>query len=154
LFQIQSVSKERLKELRGLKRECETEMGWNPPQDYLDEWVETVLGIYQQDPSLVKVAVVNNECVGYCILVRKLHNHEGVVMDITWNSTYIWDLFVASEHRNNGIGTRLLNDAITYSKSIGCDKTGLLVNYQNERARKLFEKMGFKLCSHYLLKRF
>lgn len=129
-------------------------MGWDPPQGYLDEWVKTVLGIHQQDPNLAKVAVIEDKIVGYCMLVKRLHNHEGVVMDITWDSTYIWDLFVAKEHRNKGIGTALLNDAIAYSREIGCDKTGLLVNCWNETAKKLFEKVGFRLCSYYFVKRF
>lgn len=154
MSQISSCPRMRIIELRELQRQCEIEMGWDPPENYMDEWIKTVLGLHQQDPNLVKVAVVNDKIVGYCILVKQLHNYEGVVMDITWNSTYIWDLFVAKEHRNRGIGTKLLNGAVTYSKSIGCDKTGLLVNYQNEPAKKLFEKAGFKLQCHYLTKRF
>jgi ribosomal protein S18 acetylase RimI-like enzyme len=153
LFETLSFQKERIMELGDLKKQCETEMGWVLPQDYLDEWVKTVLGIHKQDSNLLKVAVIEDKIVGYCISVKKLHNHEGVVMDIAWNSTYIWDLFVAKEHRKKGIGTALLNDAIAYSKAIGCDKTGLLVNYWNETAKKLFEKAGFKLWSHYLVKR-
>jgi len=140
-------------ELRELQKQCDIEMGWDPPQSYLDEWDKTVLGLLRQDPSLIKVAFIDNKMVGYSILVKKLHNHEGVVMDVELKSSYIWDLFVAKEHRNKGIGTELLNEAITYSKSIGCDKTGLLVNYKNETAKKMFEKAGFKLYSHYLLKR-
>jgi ribosomal protein S18 acetylase RimI-like enzyme len=144
-----SFSEEHVVALRELQKQCEIEMmGWDPPQEYLDEWARTVLGLYQQDPNLVKIAVVEDKVVGYCIMVKKLYNHEGVVMDVTWNTTYIWDLFVAKEHRNKGIGTKLLNEAI------GCDKTGLLVNYQNERAKKLFEKAGFKLYNYYLMKRF
>jgi len=153
MFQISSLSEERIVELEVLQKQCEIEIGWDPPQDYLDEWVKAVLGILQQDLNLVKVAIVDGKIAGYCILVKKLHNYEGVVMDITWNSTYIWDLFVSKEQRNRGIGTKLLNDAIKYSKSIGCDKTGLLVNYQNENAKRLFEKAGFKLWSYYLIKR-
>lgn len=153
MFKISSLSEGHVAELEVLQKQCEIEMGWDPPQNYLDEWVKTVLGILQQDPNLVKVAFVDDKIVGYCILVKKLHNYEGVVMDITWNSTYIWDLFVSKEQRNKGIGTKLLNDAIEYSRSIGCDKTGLLVNYPNERAKRLFEKAGFKLWSYYLIKR-
>lgn len=128
-------------------------MGWDPPQEYLEEWIKTVLGIYRQDPNLVKVAFINKTIVGYCISVKKLHNYEGVVMDVTWKSAYIWDLFVLKEYRHKGIGTALLNDAIAYLKSIGADKVGLLVNYWNENAKKLFEKLGFKLQSHFLVKR-
>jgi len=152
-LRIECFPIERMADLRELQRQCDVEMCWDPPQSYLDEWEKTVLGLLQQDPNLIKAAFIDKKLVGYCILVRKLHNHEGLVMDIEWNSSYIWDLFVAKEHRNKGIGTKLLNEAITYSKSIGCDKTGLLVNYKNERAKNLFEKAGFKLYSHYLLKR-
>ena len=97
---------------------------------------------------------MDEKIVGYCISVKRLHNYEGVVMDVTWNSAYIWDLFVIKQCRNMGIGTALLNDAIAYLKSIGVDKVGLLVNYWNENAKKLFEKSGFKLWSHFLIKRF
>ena len=56
--------------------------------------------------------------------------------------------------QNRGIGTALLDDAFEYLKSIGADKVGLLVNYGNENAKTLFEKLGFKLWSHFLVKRF
>jgi ribosomal protein S18 acetylase RimI-like enzyme len=72
---------------------------------------------------------------------------------ITWKSAYIWDLFVLKEYRKKGVGTALLNDAIAYLKSTGVEKVGLLVNYWNEDAKRLFEKLGFKLWSHFLVKR-
>ncbi|MGQ9507095.1 MAG: GNAT family N-acetyltransferase [Candidatus Bathycorpusculaceae bacterium] len=74
-------------------------------------------------------------------------------MDITWNSAYIWDLYVLKEYRNMGIGTALIKNTLVYLKSLGFNKVGLLVNYWNENARKLFEKLGFKLWSHFLVKR-
>lgn len=153
MFKINTFTTEQISELEKLQKLCETEMGWDPPQEYLEEWIKTVLGIYRQDPNLVKVAFVNKTIVGYCISVKKLHNYEGVVMDVTWKSAYIWDLFVLKEYRHKGIGIALLNDAIAYLKSIGADKVGLLVNYWNENAKKLFEKLGFKLQSHFLVKR-
>jgi len=154
MFEIKSFTTEQASELEKLQKICEIEMGWDPPEEYLKEWVKTVLGIYKQDANLVKIAVMDKKIVGYCISVKKLHNYEGVVMDVTWKSAYIWDLFVLQPYRNMGIGTALLNDAFAYLKSIGCDKVGLLVNYRNENAKKLFEKLGFKLWSYYLVKRF
>lgn len=109
---------------------------------------------YTQDPNLVKIAAVDDKIVGYCVSVKTSHNYEGVVMDITWKSAYIWDLFVLKEYRNAGIGTALLNRAFEYLKSIGVDKVGLLVNYWNENAKLLFEKLGFKRWSCFLVKRF
>lgn len=153
MFKIESLKKEQISELKRLQQLCEIESGWNPPQEYLEEWVKTVLGIRNHDPLLVKVALIDEKIVGYCISVKKLHNYDGVVMDVTWKSAYIWALFVLKEYRNMGIGTALINDAVAYLKSTGVDKVGLLVNYWNENAKRLFEKMGFKLWSHFLIKR-
>jgi len=154
MFKIESFTREQASELEKLQKMWEMEMGWDPPKEYLEEWVKAVLGIHRQDPNLTKIAVMDEEIVGYCISVKRLHNYEGVVMDVAWNSGYIWDLFVLKECRNMGIGTALLDDAIAYFKSIGVDKVGLLVHYGNENAKKLYEKMGFKLFSYYLVKRF
>jgi len=154
MFKIESFKRGQLPELEKLKKLSEIETGWDPPQEYMDEWGKAVLGIHRQDPNLVKVAFIDREIVGYCISVKRLHDYEGVVMDVTWKSAYIWDLFVLKEYRNMGLGTALLNDAIAYLKSIGVDKAGLLVNYWNEDAKKLLEKLGFKLWSYFLVKRF
>lgn len=153
MFKIKSITLEQVSELKELQRLCEIESGWSPPQDYLDEWIKIVLGIYNQDPCLVKVALINKEIVGYCISVKKLHNYDGVVMDVTWKSAYIWDLFVLKEYRNMGIGKALINDAIIYLESIGVEKVVLLVNYWNKTAKKLFKKLGFKLWGYFLLKK-
>ena len=153
MFRIESIRKEQISELERLKKLCEIETGWDPPEEYMDEWVKAVLGIYRQDPNLMKVALKDEDIVGYCISVKKLHDYEGVVMDVTWNSAYVWDLFVLKEYRNMGIGSALLSDVVEYLKSIGIDKIGILVNYRNENAKKLFEKLGFKLWSYFLVKR-
>jgi ribosomal protein S18 acetylase RimI-like enzyme len=132
---------------------CEKESGWEPPEEYLDEWVNTVLGVSRHDPNLVKIALVNNKIVGYCISVNRLHNYEGVVMDITWKNAYIWDLYVIKEYRNMGVGTTLLESTLAYLKAIGVEKVGLLVNYWNENAKRFFEKLGFRLWSYFMVKR-
>jgi len=153
MFKIRPFREEQISELEKLKKICEVETGWDPPKEYLEEWSKTVLGIHRQDSNLVKVASTDEKIVGYCISIKKLHNYDGVVMDVTWKSAYIWDLFVLKEYRNLGIGTALLNDAITYLRLIGTNKVGLLVNHWNEHAKRLFEKLGFKLWSYFLVKR-
>lgn len=152
MLRIRLSTPEQVSKLEKLKKLCEVEMGWEPPRKYLEEWLKTVLGIYRQDLNLVKLAFVDETVVGYCISVKKMHNYDGVVMDITWESAYIWDLFVLKEYRNKGFGTALLNDTIDYLKSIGMKKVGLLVNCWNENAKRLFEKLGFKLFSYFLVK--
>jgi ribosomal protein S18 acetylase RimI-like enzyme len=153
MFEIRPFVREQAAELEKLQVLCEEEMGWDPPPEYLEEWIKTVIGLHRQDSNLTKVASVEGRIVGYCLSVKKLHNYEGVVMDVTWKSAYVWDLFVRKECRNRGIGTALLKDAFEYLKSVGADKVGLLVNYGNENAKTLFEKLGFRLWSHFLVKR-
>jgi ribosomal protein S18 acetylase RimI-like enzyme len=148
-----NFAQNQIADLVKMKKLCEKELGWEPPQEYLDEWIRTVLGISRHDPNLVKIALVDNKIVGYCISVKRLHNYEGVVMDITWKNAYVWDLYVAEEYRNMGVGTTLLEKAMAYLKSIGVEKVGLLVNYWNENAKKLFEKLGFRLWSYFMVKR-
>jgi len=150
---IKEFSEEYLSELVVLKRICEEEAKWVPPDGYLEEWSRVIVGIYKKDANLIKLAFVGGRLVGYCISIKDLHNYEGVVLDITWDSAYIWDLFVLKEHRGKGIGKALLNQTIAYMKQIGKDKVGLLVNYWNDPARKFFEKLDFKLWSHFLVKR-
>jgi ribosomal protein S18 acetylase RimI-like enzyme len=152
MLKIEPLREKQIPELQELKRLCEIESGWTPPKEYLEEWVKVVMGIHNQDPCLAKVALVDGKIVGYCISVKKLHSYDGVVLDITWNSAYIWDLFVLKEQRNKGVGTALINDATAYLKSIGVDKVGVLVNYWNDHAKRLFEKFGFKLWSYFLVK--
>jgi len=152
-IKICNFTEEQIQELKSLKKLCETELGWEPPQEYLDEWVKAVLGISRCDQNLVKIACTNGKIIGYCISVKKLHNYDGVVMDITWKAAYIWDIYVVKEYRNRGVGTALLENTMAYLKSIGVEKVGLLVNYWNENAKRLFEKLGFRLLSHFLVKR-
>jgi len=153
MFKIESIKEKQIPGLKELEQLCDIESGWTPPQEYLEEWVKVVLGVYNQDRRLVRAALVDEKVVGYCISVKKLHNYDGVVMDVTWKSAYIWDLFVLKEYRNKGIGTALISDAMAYLKSIGFDKVGLLVNCWNESARKLLEQLGFELCSNFVVKK-
>jgi hypothetical protein len=91
MFKIEPFTEEQIFKLKELKQLYEMESGWNPPQEYLEEWIKVVLGVHNHDPRLVSVALIDNKVIGYCISVKRLHSYEGVVMDITWNSAYIWD---------------------------------------------------------------
>lgn len=58
---------------------------------------------------------------------------------------YIDSIAVAPMARGKGIGTELLNYAITHAKQNGFKKVGLLVDLENPNAQKLYERIGFKL---------
>jgi len=152
-FVVRDSEEEDLTALVDLKRISERELNWEPPEEYLEEFAKIVQGICERDKSLVKVAVANGELVGYCISVKDLHSYDGVVLDITMDSAYIWDLFVRKEHHRKGIGSRLLEEAIQHLKSIGKARCYLSVNYWNEEGKGFWEKKGFTLRGYLLEKR-
>lgn len=52
---------------------------------------------------------------------------------------------VLEEYRNQGIGTKLLEFIKEYAKDNNFTDLRLTVNEENENARHLYEKMGFKI---------
>lgn len=56
----------------------------------------------------------------------------------------IYDLFVASERRRQGLGRLLLNAAMEKLQALGCERFVLSTAFQNEAARALFTSMGFR----------
>lgn len=152
-FQIQTPNTTQIKELVSLKTLFERESGWDPPDEYLEEWIRAVTGIHRKDPNLLRIALVDEKIVGYCISVKRLHSYEGVVMDITWKNAYIWEVYIAKEYREKGIGKAMINETMDYLKSMGVEKVCLIVNLWNETASNFFKKMGFESWGHLLLKR-
>jgi ribosomal protein S18 acetylase RimI-like enzyme len=63
------------------------------------------------------------------------------------------DLFVASDGRRQGIGSALLQTAISYAKSSGAARLVLSTEISNATAQSLYEKLGWKrdavFCSYH-----
>lgn len=55
----------------------------------------------------------------------------------------IHDLAVLSEHRGLGVGHRLLEAVEEYARRWGCCKVTLEVLERNERAKQIYEQVGF-----------
>jgi ribosomal protein S18 acetylase RimI-like enzyme len=60
------------------------------------------------------------------------------------NIMVIDSVFVDPEYRRQGVGTRLIDKAIGIAIDKGLDCIELLVNPDNEFAKRLYEKVGFK----------
>jgi ribosomal protein S18 acetylase RimI-like enzyme len=88
---------------------------------------EKVLTVF--DKFRVILAIKDNKVVGY---VDITHKYEG-------NEPY--DVFVKEEYRNMGIATDMLSYAIELDKN---KRIMLLVDIDNEKAIKLYEKLGFE----------
>lgn len=56
----------------------------------------------------------------------------------------IYDVFVEKARRRCGLGTRLVNKLIAEAKISGCENTYLQVIDDNEPAKQLYDKLGYK----------
>lgn len=56
---------------------------------------------------------------------------------------------VHEEHRKKGFGMELLEHAVEFMRTSGAEKAVLLVKRENEKAKKLYSKMGFKFAKFY-----
>lgn len=80
--------------------------------------------------------------LGYCI-VHSL---------ASGTTLYIHDIVVEENMRSNGIGTELLNFAITKARSMKCDNVQLDASFYRTNAHRFYDANGFEK-SGYLLKK-
>jgi ribosomal protein S18 acetylase RimI-like enzyme len=57
---------------------------------------------------------------------------------------YLDDVFVMEAYRGQGIGTRLMREALGYARRSGCVRVELGTRQDNLRARRLYERLGFE----------
>lgn len=58
---------------------------------------------------------------------------------------YLDTVSVSMNHQGKGIGRKLIEAMIIHAKEKGFDKIGLLVDVENPSAKKLYERIGFKV---------
>lgn len=58
---------------------------------------------------------------------------------------YLDFIEVFEEFRNSGIGTTILSKLIDFSKRFGSERIYFLVDFDNEKAQKLYKELGFKM---------
>ncbi len=63
---------------------------------------------------------------------------------------FIYDVWVAPEHRGKGIGKGLVSWAADWARTKGYRKIKLEVAHPNGRARHVYEELGFRDERHYM----
>lgn len=66
---------------------------------------------------------------------------------IEYDDFYIGNLVVAPDFRGQGIGTELLKISLELARAKNCKRVLLDVLFENERAKNLYDRLGFKVCS-------
>ena len=83
------------------------------------------------------VALDRGTVVGWCDVSPDRH-------PATAHSGYL-GIGLLPEYRGQGIGRRLISAALRRAKENGLERVHLTVNSSNDRARSLYEKVGFRL---------
>lgn len=78
--------------------------------------------------------------------IAKSYKVTDILIDDETNpgEVYIDTLSVAAQHQGKGIGKKLLAAAIKQAKAEGHEKIGLLVDFKNPNAKKLYVSLGFE----------
>lgn len=90
------------------------------------------------DNSICLVAEIDSEIVGYLA---------GAVMEVeSWRPvkrTELENMFVKEEFRSQGVGAKLVEEFIKWSKEKGVDRSLVVAYATNEKAIKFYQKTGF-----------
>ena len=83
---------------------------------------------------------VGGEVVGY--LLASLEDRDW--SDLRDACGKIHDVFVDETVRGRGVATRLIEDALAHLAAMGAPRVVLMTAWGNDRARRLFEKLGVR----------
>ncbi|UFN68410.1 GNAT family N-acetyltransferase [Vibrio alginolyticus] len=74
-------------------------------------------------------------------------------INVTDQSTFIYDFFVSGEYRGLGYGTQAICALEKQLQEVGITQIKLRVAYQNERALKLYQEVGFVITGFNMSKK-
>jgi ribosomal protein S18 acetylase RimI-like enzyme len=57
---------------------------------------------------------------------------------------YLDDVFVLEQHRRQGIGAKLMREALNHAHKSGCVRVELGTRRDNVQARRLYQRLGFQ----------
>ncbi len=108
----------------------------------------------QQTQTRGLAAVINGSEAGEILVARDDGEIVGMVSLLYTVSTALGarvalleDMVVASNRREQGIGSTLIRDAVKFAKEKGCMRITLLTDDDNEGAHRFYKRHGFKRSS-------
>lgn len=102
-----------------------------------------------EDPNLGAVWIVRlGEALAGYIAVTMSYS-----LEFAGRYAVIDELYVREAYRGHGIGTRALEVAAEACRAMDVSALRLEVDVENERARALYERMGFTLQKRYMMSR-
>lgn len=102
--------------------------------------IRKILGRVLDDASLGRawISTVYGEPAGYMLAVYVFSlEHQGLTAEID-------EFYIAPQHRNLGLGAKMLSAAEEQFRSEGCTNVSLQIGRSNEDARRFYRTHGFE----------
>jgi len=99
-----------------------------------DSWREQVLQSANGSLRNTVFAFDGRHCIGIASLYREKDAKEGEILQ----------MWVAPEFRGTGTASKLVSELLQWADAAGIQAVGLTVTTANNRARKFYEKCGFR----------
>ncbi len=110
-------------------------MNHNWPYEYGEAYFQRKI---TEKDSICVVAENETEIIGYLAgVVRSVESWRPV------KRTELENMFVKTKYRSQGVGTKLANEFLKWSKEKGVQRALVVAYATNEKAIKFYQKMGF-----------
>jgi ribosomal protein S18 acetylase RimI-like enzyme len=104
------------------------------PEEYVRKAFEKLLKAVSSGEATLYLALEKNEIMGFAQIIEQ-----------NSNTAELDRILVFPEHAGEGIGTRLLNQAVLDQKERGANTIIVKAGKEETHARRFYEKNGFKL---------
>lgn len=140
---IRTAEMKDMEQLRKLYSELEADGVKYQPEHFVTGYRtdEFFREIFENDTEDILIAELNGNVVGFSHVM--ILEQKKVACLKPQTVVYIQDLDVSEKHRNNGIGTLLMNASKEYGKKRGADFIRTQVFPQNTDGIRFYERNGF-----------
>ena len=114
------------------------EIEFRPDREKQIRGLRMIIGSPERGNIFVATEEENDDVVGMVSLLFTISTAKGAP------ACWLEDMVIRPDRRGMGIGTRLLQFAVSYAKSHGFTRITLLTDRINEKTIKFYEKSGFQ----------
>jgi ribosomal protein S18 acetylase RimI-like enzyme len=112
------------------------------PQDIGEGYFSNMRKEVEKHQGSFLVAELAGQVVGYCTLLTECDSSDDTD-ETLYRYAYVWDLGVAAQYRNGGIGKMLIEEVERISRAAGIPWLRLSVLAANAAARRFYARLGF-----------
>lgn len=107
-------------------------------------YLNTFLLKTKENKAVIKIAIENNQVVGFAIGVIKEKEANELLEFLPVKIGFISDLYIDPNYRTRGIGSALVNEIEKYFKTHACIISEINVAIENTNAHKLYKALGYR----------